>query len=167
MNFENYRIIPNYNTMKTDLFVATEKEIEICETTLNIKFEDDYKDYVLTYGNGILGGTYIRMYLPERIKNTFLEWKNGIKQYWFWDEGKDILTKDEVLNSVRVGDTFDGDELILYKSNYYILPRHSGKIYKIGKTLEETVSWLCSAGILTEPFTERDFEPFDPAEWGD
>jgi hypothetical protein len=32
MNFENYRIIPNYNTnKKTDLFLATEQEIELCE----------------------------------------------------------------------------------------------------------------------------------------
>jgi hypothetical protein len=63
--------------------------------------------------------------------------------------------------------TFDGDELILYKSYYYILPRHSEKIYKIGKTLDEMITWLCSTGILTEPFVERDFEPFDPVEWGE
>ncbi|WP_375182086.1 SMI1/KNR4 family protein [Chryseobacterium sp.] len=166
MNFENYRITPNYNTNKTDLFLATEQEIELCEKTLAIEFDDDYKDYVLTFGNGILGGTYIRMYLPKRIMNTLSKWKNRITEYWFWDEGKDILTKDEVLNSVRVGDTFDGDELILYKSYYYILPRHSEKIYKIGKTLDEMITWLCSTGILTEPFVERDFEPFDPVEWG-
>ncbi|WP_343705274.1 hypothetical protein [Flavobacterium sp.] len=36
-------------------------------------------------------------------------------------------------------------------------------IYKAGNTLEETISWLCSAGILTEAFSEREFEPFDPS----
>ncbi|WP_409417904.1 SMI1/KNR4 family protein [Flavobacterium sp. PS2] len=171
MNFENYKIIPNYNTNKTDLFLAEEEDIEACEQTLNISFDDDYKEYVLTYGSGILGGTYVRIYLPETIVMTMAEWKSRITEYWFWDEGKDVLTKEEVLSrdfgTVRIGDTFDGDEIILYKSEYYILPRNSEMIYKAGKTLEETITWLCSSGILTEAFTEREFEPFDPSEWGD
>lgn len=167
MNFENYKVIPNYNTAKTDLFLATEEEIKLCEKALSINFDKNYKDYVLTYGNGILGGTYIRMYLPERITKTLTEWKDRVTKYWFWDDGKNILTKDEVLKSIRVGDTFDGDELILYNSEYYVLPRHSSMIYKLGENLEEAITWLCSTGILTEPFAERDFEPFDPKNWGE
>ena len=167
MNFENYTIIPNYNTNKSDLFLATEVEIKECEKALDILFESDYKAYVLKYGNGILGGTYIRMYLPERITKSLEGWKERISQYWFWDEGKDVLTKEQVLTSVRVGDTFDGDEIILYNSVYYILPRNSEEIYKLGTTLDEAVTWLCASGILTESFVERDFEPFDPAEWRD
>jgi len=163
MNFENYKIIPNYQTNKTDLFTADEADILACEKILNVLFDEDYKDYVLQYGSGILGGTYIRIFLPETIIITLEEWKDRIAEYWFWDEGKDILTKDEVLNSIRIGDTFDGDEIILLKNEYYILPRYSEMIYKAGTTLEETIAWLCSSGILTEAFSEREFEPFDPA----
>lgn len=162
MNFENYKIIPNYKTNKTDLFLAEKEEILACEKTLNIVFDQDYKEYVLKYGSGILGGTYVRMYLPETIIMTNEDWKSRITEYWFWDEGKEILTKEEVLNSVRVGDTFDGDEIILLKNEYFILPRHSEMIYKLGNTLEETITWLCSSGILTDAFSEREFEPFDP-----
>lgn len=165
MNFDNYKIIPNYNTSKTDLFLADEEEILACEKTLNVTFDEDYKEYVLTYGSGILGGTYVRVYLPETIVLTLEEWKNRIKEYWFWDEGKEVLIKDEVLNSIRIGDTFDGDEIILLNSQYYILPRNSEMIYKAGNTLEEAITWLCSSGILTEAFTEREFEPFDPEEF--
>ncbi|AXB56176.1 SMI1/KNR4 family protein [Flavobacterium fluviale] len=165
MNFDNYKIIPNYNTSKTDLFLADEEEILACEKTLNVTFDEDYKDYVQKYGSGILGGTYVRVYLPETIVLTLEEWKNRIKEYWFWDEGKEILTKDEVFKSIRIGDTFDGDEIILLNSQYYILPRNSEMIYKAGNTLEEAITWLCSSGILTEAFTEREFEPFDPEEF--
>jgi hypothetical protein len=167
MSFENYTIIPNYNTSKNDLFLATREDIELCEESLNIEFDDDYKTYVLSYGNGILGGTYIRIYLPERIVKTQTEWLNSIQEYWFWDEGNTVLTKDEVLNAVRIGDTFDGDVIILFKKVYYVLPRHSGMIYKLGNHLNEVLTWLCTSGILTESFTEREFEPFDPTEWGD
>ncbi len=163
MNFDNYKIIPNYNTHKTDLFIADEEDILACEKTLNVVFDEDYKEYVTQYGSGILGGTYVRIFLPETIIFTLEEWKNRITQYWFWDEGKEVLTKEEVLKSIRIGDTFDGDEIILLNSQYYILPRYSEMIYKAGNTLEETITWLCSAGILTEAFSEREFEPFDPA----
>lgn len=164
MNFDNYKIIPNYKTNSTDLFLAENEEILACEKTLNIVFDEDYKEYVLNYGSGLLGGTYVRIYLPETIILSNADWKNRINEYWFWDDGKDVLTKDQVLNSIRIGDTFDGDEIILYKGEYFILPRHSEVIYKAGKTLEETITWLCSSGILTEAFVEREFEPFDPNE---
>ncbi|MCD0468122.1 SMI1/KNR4 family protein [Flavobacterium sp. JAS] len=162
MNFNNYKIIPNYKTNETDLFLADEEDILACEKTLNIVFDNDYKEYVSTYGSGILGGTYVRIYLPETIILTLAEWKSRITEYWFWDEGPAVLTKDEVLNSVRIGDTYDGDEIILLKNEYFVLPRHSEMIYKAGNTLEEMITWLCSSGILTEAFSEREFEPFDP-----
>lgn len=164
MNFDNYKIIPNYKTNTTDLFVADNAEIMACEKTLNIVFDQDYKEYVLTYGSGILGGTYVRIFLPETIILTLQEWKDRITEYWFWDKGAAILRKEEVLNSIRIGDTFDGDEIIFLKNEYFILPRNSEMIYKTGNTLEETITWLCSSGILTEAFSEREFEPFDPVD---
>ncbi|WP_286965042.1 SMI1/KNR4 family protein, partial [Flavobacterium sp. UBA4854] len=153
MNFDSFKIIPNYNTQKTDLFIADEEEILACEKTLNITFDEDYKEYVQKYGSGILGGTYVRVYLPETIVLTLEEWKNRITEYWFWDEGKEVLTKEEVLSSIRIGDTFDGDEIIFLNNQYYILPRYSEMIYKAGNSLEEAISWLCSSGILTEAFS--------------
>ena len=89
------------------------------------------------------------------------DWVERISEYWLWDAGKDVMTKKEVLESVRIGDTFDGDEIIFYKNEYFILPRHTDKIYNTGKTLEKTIEWLCSSGILTEFFVEREFEPFN------
>jgi len=90
MNFDNYKIIPNYQTHKTDLFTADEADILACEKTLNVLFDEDYKEYVLQYGSGILGGTYLRIFLPETIIITLEEWKKRITEYWFWDEGKEV-----------------------------------------------------------------------------
>lgn len=162
MDFDNYKIISNYNTNKTDLFLAENEEILACEKTLNIVFDEDYKEYVSTYGSGILGGTYVRIYLPETIILALEEWKKRINEYWFWDQGKNILTKEAVLDAVRIGDTYDADEINFYKNEYFILPGNSEMIYKVGTTLGETIAWLCSSGVLTEAFSEREFEPFDP-----
>ncbi len=159
MDFKDFEIIPNRETQKKDLFVVTDKEIKECEKVLNISFENDYKEYVSKYGRGLLG-LYIRMYLPTRIVKELKEWRDRIDEYWFWDDGKDVLTKEDTLKSVIVGDTIVGDEIIYYKEEYFILPREEENIYKIGRTLEESIKWLCSSNILIEPFTERDFEPF-------
>ncbi|RAJ76749.1 hypothetical protein CLV59_108270 [Chitinophaga dinghuensis] len=165
MDFTKFNIIANYNTQRTDLFPSTTAAVEQLEEVFNIKVDQDYKEYVTRYGCGILGGTYVRVYLPETIEALYPEWKERITQYWFWDEGKAVLTKEQVLESVIMGDTFDGDEIILYNHQYYILPRHEEMIYHTGHTLGGTIDWLCTAGILTEAFAERDFEPFDPAEY--
>ncbi|WP_281991722.1 SMI1/KNR4 family protein [Aquimarina aggregata] len=161
MNFEKYKIIPNYKTNTTDLVLPNKEDISKCEDKFKINFEDDYIEYIFKYGEGVLGGTYVRVYLPKKIMETHNDWLERISEYWFWDAGKEVMTKKEALESVRIGDTFDGDEIIFYKNEYFILPRHSDKIYNTGESLEKTIEWLCSSGILTEPFIEREFEPFN------
>lgn len=161
MPLDHFTIIPNYQTNSTSLILAKLEEILTCENILHFSFEENYKEYVTTYGNGILGGTYIRIYLPMKILSNQNQWLERISEYYFWEEGKDILTKKEVLNSICIGDTFDGDELIYYQNKYYILPRYEEMIYFIGNNLNEVINWLCSSNILTEAFTERNFEPFN------
>ncbi len=165
MDFSKFKIIPNYNTQRTDLFLSTVAAVEQLEQAFKINVDPDYKEYVTRYGCGILGGTYVRVYVPETIQALQPEWRERITQYWFWEEGKEVLTQEQALESVIMGDTFDGDEIILYNQQYYILPRHAEMIYHTGNTLGGTIDWLCTVGILTAAFAERDFEPFDPAEY--
>lgn len=63
-----------------------------------------------------------------------------------------------------IGDTAEGDELIVHPDNperVYVLPRDSEDIYLAGNGLPAAIEWLCSSGTLTEPFAERNFEPLD------
>ena len=113
-------------------------------------------------------GSYIRIYPPHRIlgrtSNNLLRWRQRISEYWFWDLGRDVLTKQEALQFVKIGDTLDGDELIVHPSNperVFVLPRNRHEIYVAGDGLPEAIEWLCSSGTLTEAFDERNFEPFD------
>ena len=85
-------------------------------------------------------------------------------EYWLWDDGRDVFTKQQTLQSVIIGDTLDGDELIVHPSNQervFVLPRHSDNIYVAGDGLPATIEWLCSSGTLTDAFDERNFEPFE------
>ncbi|MGL5275190.1 SMI1/KNR4 family protein [Myroides sp.] len=159
--FDHYTVIPNINTNSVELFLPTAEDINNCEQQLGFTFEEDYNTFMLQYGTGILGGTYIRIYSPTRIIKGQSEWLERVTQYYFWEDGEDILTKEQVLESICIGDTLDGDEIIFYQNQYYVLPRYEENIYALGATLNDAIEWLCTAGILTEAFVEREFEPFN------
>jgi hypothetical protein len=79
------------------------------------------------------------------------------------NDGRDGFTKEQALQAIIIGDTLDGDELIVHPSNaerVFVLPHDSGTIYVGGDGLPATIEWLCSSGTLTNAFDERNFEPF-------
>ncbi|HUE70494.1 MAG TPA: SMI1/KNR4 family protein [Pirellulaceae bacterium] len=159
--FENFAVIGD------QLVLSTPAEVDTAEAELGIRFPDGYREFVTRFGEGVLGGCYIRIYPPRRIlsgDNNFAEWRQRIDEYWFWDAGREVLTKEQALNSVIIGDTLDGDELIVHPSNpqrVYVLPRHSEEIYIAGDGLPAAIEWLCNSDTLTDPFDERNFEPFN------
>ena len=114
-------------------------------------------------------GGYLRVYLPGQIMKEQPEWLERITQYWFWDDGADVLTKEQVLRSVVVADTWDGDEIIWFEGRYYVLPREEEKIYDLGATLGEAITWLFESGVLVqfEDEGEIPFEPYDPSQYSD
>lgn len=103
MSFYNYTIIPNYFTGRDTLNLPTSTSIGACEDLLRFKFEQGYVDYITQYGEGILGGTYIRIYLPSKIADSQKDWLNRITEYYFWEEGKHILTKEQVQQAICIG----------------------------------------------------------------
>ena len=157
----------NVTVVGGPLILSPPAEVDAAEAQLGIRFPAGYREYVTRLGEGVLGGFYIRIYPPRRIltgSNNLTEWRQRIDEYWFWDDGRDVLTKAQALQSVIIGDTLDGDELIVHPSNperVYVLPRHSEDIHIAGDGLPAAIEWLCGSGTLTEAFPERNFEPFD------
>jgi len=157
----------NVTVVGGPLVLSAPTEVDAAEAQISIRFPSGYREYVTRFGEGELGGTYVRIYPPRRIlagENNLEEWRQRIDKYWFWNEGIDVLTKAQALVSVIIGDTLDGDELIVHPGNperIYVLPRQSEKIYAARDGLAAAIEWLCTSGTLTEPFPERNFEPFD------
>jgi hypothetical protein len=111
-----------------------------------------------------LGGAFVRIYPPWRIDKELIDWRRRINKYWFWEKSRKLLPKERALECVIIGDTMNGDELIFHptRSNRLIvLPRDSEKAVVAGSNVWEAVEWMCNSGKLTEPFSERHFEPFD------
>ncbi len=149
------------------LVLSPNSEVDHVEEQLGIRFPDGYREYVTRFGEGMLGGSYVRIYPPRRIlsgDNNVFEWRKRIDEYWFWDAGRDVLSKAKALESVIIGDTLEGDEMVVHPADaqrIYVLPRHSEIIHVAGFGLAAAIEWLCSSGTLTEAFADRSFEPFD------
>lgn len=129
---------------------------------LGIRFPSGYREFVTRFGEGLLG-SYIRIYPPRRIlsgENNVVEWRQRIDEYWFWEAGRQLLTKEKALQSVIIGDTVVGDELIVHPTSpdrIYVLPRESEEIYVAGHGLPAAIEWLCGSGTLIEAFEEQIF----------
>lgn len=138
---------------------------------LGTRLPAGYREFMARFGEGNLG-VYIRVYPPHRIldgDNNVADWRKRIDEYWFWDEGKDLLPKAKALECIVVADTMDGDEIVFHPSEpdrLYVLPRNEEKVYIAGDGLLQAIEWLLASGILTEPIESRTLEPFDSGEAG-
>jgi predicted DNA-binding WGR domain protein len=144
------------------LMLATDREVDALEKKLGVRFPGGYREYVTTLGEGILGGTFVRVYGPGTIAKQLASWRKRIKQYWLWDQASAVLTKKRAVESIIIADTLQGDELLFHPeepNRLLVLPRHKEKIFVAGSTLLEAVEWLCGSGKLTRRFPERDFQP--------
>jgi hypothetical protein len=144
---------------QTPFAIPNESELSALFESLG-PFPGGYADYMRTLGEGILGGTYVRVYPPWRIQGHLAGWRRRIEEYWFWSG----LSQQRGLECVLFADTVDGDELVFHPSDpeeVWVLPRHFDEAWTIGRGLWQALEWLCTAGILVEPFADRRFEPFD------
>lgn len=146
------------------LVKASAREVADLESELWLKLPDGYREYVTKLGEGVLGGTFVRIYPPWRIWRELDGWRTRIRRYWFWDKGKRLLPRERGPECVIVGDTLNGDELVFHPSRpnrLFVLPRDGERVFEAGADLWSAIEWMCSSGKLTEPFPEREFEPFD------
>ena len=144
---------------------ASQAGVSAAELALGTRFPAGYREYITRFGRGVLGGTYIRIYIPGRIVAERAEWRARIDEYWFWDDGAPVLTKERALECIVFSDTLDGDELIFHPcapDTIYVLLRQADTIYVAGVGLPAAIEWMCGSGVLTEAFTDRIFEAGQP-----
>jgi hypothetical protein len=157
MNLSDVRVL------KKPLVLAKPAQVDALEAKLWVAFPSGYREYVTTLGEGVLGGSFVRVYPPWRIESELAEWRKRVAKYWFWDQGKKLLPKERGVECVVVADTADGDEFVFHpaRPGLFLLPRHEEKVYALGPDLLAALEWVFTSGKLTPPLADRDFEPFD------
>lgn len=174
MSFENVKIIDPYveNGMleRIELTIATPDEVEAAEAKLNVSFPIGYKEYVTTFGRGDYCN-YIRIDMPSEILSGYEEYQKLLDEYWFWDMGAEVLSKERAIESIKIANTIDGDVVIFHPSKsdeLFVLPRNDDMLYQIGSNLYEAIDWLCvsrfceTSGSIGETHERRYFVPWNP-----
>jgi hypothetical protein len=147
--------------IKGDCWPIPRSHVQAVEQQLRARFPQGYLEYMNRFGEGVLGGSFIRVYPPQRVLNDLSEWRARIAEYWFWDHGAPVLSKAQALECIVFADTVGGDELVFHPrqpDEIFVLPRSSEDILAIGPGLPAAIEWCCGSGVLTEPFDERLFE---------
>lgn len=157
MSFEDIRIVGEKPV------TATLKQIDNLENEFWLAFPEGYRDFMVRFGEGTIGD-FLRIYPPWRIQATYREWRTRIDQYWFWEKGRKVLPKERAIECFPIGDTLNGDELVIHPSRpnrFFVLPGEAEKVFEIPGTLADAIEWICSSGRLTRAIRSRDFTAFD------
>ncbi|TXT21317.1 MAG: hypothetical protein FD138_4076 [Planctomycetota bacterium] len=144
----------------TRLATVSAEQVRAAEETLKVKFPKDYSEFVTKFGEGTYSG-FVRVYPPERIFKELREVQQRWDEYFLWDEGPEVLTKAEVVESIVFADTVNGDELIFHPgkpNRLFLLPRHSYSVLEVADSLSAAIDWLCASGKLTAPIGFKYFE---------
>ena len=142
------------------LKLATEGDVAAGERALETQFPAGYAAFVTTLGEGSYCDA-IRIYAPQRIVKDNDEFRARLKEYFFWDEGANVLSKERVVESICIADTVNGDELIFHPENpakLYVLPHEAEVIYPAGSTFDEALDWMLNCGELVDQPASRYFD---------
>jgi hypothetical protein len=142
---------------------STDADVSAAEASLGTRFPPGFRAWMTTLGTGILSDL-VRVYQLPHLLELIAEAQARWREYYFWDEGRDVLPRQAVLESIIVADTQSGDEVIFHPSNpeaLYVLPRDQERIYRIGARFEDALEWLCISGVISQPVASLYYEPFD------
>jgi hypothetical protein len=152
----------------SDIFPVTDRlqrasvdEVAAAEAAIGTPFPPGYAEFVTRFGDGSVTN-WVRVYPPGRVAEEHADHRARREEYYFWDDGADVLTREQVAASVVLADTLNGDEVVYHPkspSGLFVLPRDDGMIYRVGSSLAEAIDWLCRSGVLTAALSIKTFEP--------
>ena len=114
MSQEGALNITDIRILTKPLVLAMPAEVDAIESKLWVTFPAGYRDYVTKLGEGVLGGSFVRVYPPWRIDKELGDWRRRIGRYWFWESSRELLPKERALECIIVGDTVNGDEMLFH-----------------------------------------------------
>ena len=106
---EHRMIFDEVHVVSRELNTTSQDAVQAAENVLNIKFPVGYEEYVTRMGKGVFSN-WVRVYMPDRIVNEHADFKERWSEHYFWEKEK----MPEVLESLILGDTLDGDELVYH-----------------------------------------------------
>lgn len=129
---------------------ATSDGIAQAEAELGVRMPSGYAAYVQRLGEGALGH-FVRVHQPAKLPALTLDWRERIKEYWFWDTSEAGVAPESLQErGVVVADSFDGDELCFDPADpetLFVLPRNDDLARRVGPGFIAAVDWMLSGAL--------------------
>jgi hypothetical protein len=129
---------------------ATSDEVTGAESALGVDMPSGYAAFVQRLGEGALGH-FVRVYVPAQLPRLTLDWRERVREYWFWDTQEAGVTPESLQErGVVVADSFDGDELCFDPAapeTLFVLPRDDEVAHRVGPGFLAAVDWMLSGGL--------------------
>src|SRR3712207_5264122 len=148
------------------LVTIPDEQLTLLEGRLGVPLPHGYREFMRTLGIGEYCGL-IRVYEPERIWREYRDARQQWSEHYFWDAGRGVLTKEQVLSSFLFADSIDGDQIILCPGithRLFVLSRHYEEIYWMPKGFMEPCEWHGRSGVVHNSPAFRVFEPYRSEE---
>jgi hypothetical protein len=155
-SFKDTRII------KSSVDVATAEEVKSVAVSFKVSLPAGYQDYVTTLGHGEYCG-YVRVLMPSQIVAECKQYQDMWREYFFWEIDPEVITKEEVAETIAIAYTIDNDVIVFHPRNsaeIFVLPRNDDYIYKIGSSLYDALDWFCESEVLIQKIRSRFFVPW-------
>ena len=109
-----------------------------------------YREYHTELGDGVCSG-YVRVYPPARVLAEYESVQDRVQEFFFWDAGAAVASRDDLATAVIVADTLAGDEVFVHPDTdrLLVLPREEDGIYAFPNDLRDVLAWLLTSGTLT------------------
>lgn len=138
------------------------------ETALAIKLPSGYTEFITTFGSGSYADLFY-IFTPAEIaaqhRQVQASWRQYARQF-FYDYGSQPLPETALYESIIVGVSHNGDEVVYHPSDQnqlYILPRHSNFISKVTNDFSDLHTWSINGKDHQRPKTFM--AAFDAITW--
>lgn len=135
----------------------------MAEVTLHTHFPSGYRDFMLSVGSGYLNDR-ARVLPPDEIVDKTAEYRE-ILDFLYGDEGDgdpfdlfeaglDLLPPDRLMRCILLVNAGDGHQIIYHPDvpdKIFLLPHDHDRIYRIGQTLQEALTWFLASERYTHP----------------
>ncbi len=154
MDFDRIYFVSN------KLLLAEADDLLQLEQGLGVPLPLGYADFMQKLGVGTYCD-FLRVFSPDQILERYQDARERWRTSYFWDAGRDVLSKEQVLESIIFADTTDGDEIIFHPQmpdKLFVLPRHDDQIYWVHEVFMEPLNWDSVHGKMYESPSFRHFE---------
>jgi hypothetical protein len=143
--------------IKGNLKQVSEEEIQSVETKLGIHFPNDYKDFIMKFGEGEIYDLWITAFSPDRIsRQEIFDTRDILSEFWFWNIYEDGFNQEKAICSIPFFGNSGGDIILFHpenNKNWYILPHDIDEIslvHSFQELLNHYIQMCNSADLLLD-----------------